>query len=41
MYLRKKSALAVNCCILIHCSDVSFKEDLITSASASDLSSYN
>ena len=31
-YLRNRSALAVNCCIIIHCLEVSCKEDQITSA---------
>ena len=31
-YLRNRSALAVNCCIIVHCLDVSCKEDQITSA---------
>ena len=35
--LRNRSALAVNCCIIIHCLEVICKEDQITS----DLSSYN
>ena len=35
--LRNRSALAVNCCVIIHCLEVSCKEDQITS----DLSSYN
>ena len=30
-YLRNRSALAVNCCIIIHCLDVSCKEDQIMS----------
>ena len=30
--LRNRSALAVNCCVIIHCLDVSCKEDQITSA---------
>ena len=29
--LRKRSALAVNCCVIIHCLEVSCKEDQITS----------
>ena len=28
--LRNRSALAVNCCIIIHCLEVSCKEDQIT-----------
>ena len=28
--LRNRSALAVNCCVLIHCLEVSCKEDQIT-----------
>ena len=32
LYLRNKSALAVNCCIIIHCLEVSCKEDQITRA---------
>ena len=32
IYLRNRSALAVNCCIIIHCLEVSCKEDQITSA---------
>ena len=39
--LRKRSALAVNCCVIIHCLEVSCKEDQITSAAARDLSLYN
>ena len=31
-YLRNRSALAVNCCVIIHCLEVSCKEDQITSA---------
>ena len=31
LYLRNRSALAVNCCIIIHGFDVSCKEDQITS----------
>ena len=31
-YLRKRSAPAVNCCVIIHCLEVSCKEDQITSA---------
>ena len=31
-YLRNRSALAVNCCVIIHCLEVSCKEDHITSA---------
>ena len=30
--LRNRSALAVNCCVIIHCLEVSCKEDQITSA---------
>ena len=30
-YLRNRSALAVNCCVKIHCLEVSCKEDQITS----------
>ena len=30
--LRNKSALAVNYCVIIHCLEVSYKEDQITSA---------
>ena len=29
--LRNRSALAVNCCIIIHCLEVSCKEDQVTS----------
>ena len=29
--LKKRSALAVNCCAIIHCLEVSCKEDQITS----------
>ena len=36
-YLRNRSALAVNCCVIIHCLEVSCKEDL----RARDLSSDN
>ena len=32
IYLRNRSALAVNCCVIIHCLEVSCKEDQITSA---------
>ena len=32
LYLRNRSALAVNCCLIIHCLEVSCKEDQITSA---------
>ena len=32
LYLRDRSALAMNCCIIIHCLEVSCKEDQITSA---------
>ena len=32
VYLRNRSALAVNCCVIIHCLEVSCKEDQITSA---------
>ena len=31
-HLRNRSALAVNCCVIIHCLEVSWKEDQITSA---------
>ena len=31
-YLRNRSALAVNCCIIIYCFEVSCKEDQNTSA---------
>ena len=31
-YLRNRSALAVNCCVIIHCLEVSCKECQITSA---------
>ena len=31
-YLRNRSALAVNCCVKIHCLEVSCKEDQIKSA---------
>ena len=31
VYLRNRSALAVNCCIIIHCLEVSCKEDQIMS----------
>ena len=37
--LRNRPAQAVNCCVIIHCLEVSCKEDQIMSAS--DLSSYN
>ena len=30
--LRNRSALAVNCCVIIHCLEVSCKGDQITSA---------
>ena len=30
-YLRNRSALAVSCCVLIHCLEVRCKEDQITS----------
>ena len=30
--LRNRSALAVNCCVIIHCLEFSCKEDQITSA---------
>ena len=30
-YLRNVSALAVNCCVIMHCLEVSCKEDQITS----------
>ena len=32
LYLRNRSALAVNCCVIIHCLEVSCKEDQSTSA---------
>ena len=32
LYLRNRSALAVNCWVIIHCLEVSCKEDQITSA---------
>ena len=32
LYLRNRSAPAVNCCVIIHCLEVSCKEDQITSA---------
>ena len=32
IYLRNRSAPVVNCCLIIHCSEVSCKEDQITSA---------
>ena len=32
VYLRDRSALAVNCSIIIHCLEVGCKEDQITSA---------
>ena len=32
LYLRNRSALAVNCCIISHCLEISCKEDQITSA---------
>ena len=32
LYLRNRSALAVNCCLIIHCLEVSRKEDQITRA---------
>ena len=32
VYLRNRSALAVNCCVIIHCLEFSCKEDQITSA---------
>ena len=31
-YLRNRSDLAVNCCVIIHCLEVSCKEDQIMSA---------
>ena len=31
-YLRNRPALAVHCCVIIHCLEVSCKEDQITSA---------
>ena len=31
VYLRNRSALAVNCYVIIHCLEVSCKEDQITS----------
>ena len=31
MYFRNRSALAVNCCVIIHCLEVGCKEDQITS----------
>ena len=31
-YLRNRSSLAVSCCIIIHCLEVSIKADQITSA---------
>ena len=33
--LRNRSALAVNCCVIIHCLEVSCKEDQITRAARS------
>ena len=30
LYLRNRLALAVNCCLIIHCLEVSCKEDQIT-----------
>ena len=41
VYLRSRSESAVNCWVIIHCLEVSCKEDQITSPSASDLSLYN
>ena len=32
IHLRNRSAPAVNCCVIIHCLEVSCKEDQITSA---------
>ena len=37
VYLTKRSALAVNCCVIIHCLEVSCKEDQITSAQQSEI----
>ena len=39
--LRNRSDLAVSCWVIIHCLEVSCKEDQITVRSASDLSAYN
>ena len=39
--LRNRSFLAVNCCAIIHCLEVSCKEDQITSVKLSDLSLNN
>ena len=36
MCLRNRSAPAVNCCVIIHCLEVSCKEDQITSAQLTD-----
>ena len=36
--LRNRSALAGSCCLIIHCLEVSCKDQI---TSASDLSSYN
>ena len=30
--IKNRSALAVNCCVIIHCLELSCKEDQITSA---------
>ena len=38
--LRNRSALAVNCCVIIHCLEVSCKEDQITSAYSLLLTSF-
>ena len=40
-YLRNRSAPAVNCCVIIHCLEVSRKDQITSGRSASDLSSYN
>ena len=32
LQLRNRSVLAMNCCVIIHCVEVSCKEDQITSA---------
>ena len=36
VFLRNRSALEVNCCIIIHCLDDSCKGDQITSAQLTD-----
>ena len=39
--LRNRSALAVNCCVIIHCLESVVKKIKSRARSASDLSSYN